>query len=129
MKRRVASAALFGLGLLCLVVAAALAWLIVPSQSQYPFDTQPPDVVLAAPDATFVQAKTLDNGDVQVAVQHGGLTSRTGIKPDFDAAAKLTGDLAGKTLIWNVYQATDRADNGEPINRAETRIALDRKSG
>lgn len=129
MKRQVASAALFGLGLLCLVVAAALAWVIVPSQSQYPFDTQPPDVVVAASNATFVQAKTLADGDVQVGVEHGGLTNRTGIKPDFDAAAKLGGELAGKTLIWNVYQATDRADNGEPINRAESRIALDRKSG
>lgn len=129
MKRRIAGAALFGLGLLCLIVAAALAWVIVPAQRQVPLNLQPPDVVVEASNATFVQAKTLSDGEVKVSVEHGALTSRTGIQPDFDAAAKLTGDLANKTLIWNVYQATDRVDNGDAINRAESRIALDRKSG
>ena len=129
MKRRISGAALFGLGLVCLIVAAALAWVVVPSQRQFPFDTQPPDVVVEANDATFVQAQTTASGDVRVGVEHGGIRSRTGIKPDFKAAADLTGELAGKTLIWNVYQATDRTDGGGPVNRAESRIALDRVSG
>jgi hypothetical protein len=129
MKRRFAGAALFGLGLLCLILAAGLVWVVVPSQRQFPLDTQPPDVVVESDNATFVQAKTLPSGDVQAGVEHSGLRSRTGIKPDFQAAADLTGDLADKTLIWNVYQATDRTDTGDPINRAESRIALDRKSG
>ena len=129
MKRRVAGAMLFGLGLLCVVLAAALAWVIVPAQRKVPLDLQPPDVVVEAPGATFVQAKKLVDGTPQVQVQHGLLSSKTGIRPDFDAAAKLTGKLANNTLIWNVYQATDWVDTKEPINRAESRIALDRVSG
>jgi len=129
MKRRVAGAMLFGLGLLCVVLAAALAWVIVPDQRRVPFDLQPPDVVVNAPGATFVEAKTLPDGTPQVQLQHGLLQSVTGIKPDYQAAANLTGKLAGNTLIWNVYQATNWADSNEPISRAESRIALDRVSG
>jgi len=131
MRRRVAGAVLFGFGLLCVVLAAALAWVIVPMERKVPYDLVPPDVVVAAPDATFVEAKLLSDGTPQVQVRHGLLQSTTGIKPDFKAAADLTGKLAGKTLIWNVYQATDWVDGNTAvdINRAESRIALDRVSG
>ncbi|GIF22805.1 hypothetical protein BJ973_000836 [Actinoplanes tereljensis] len=127
--RRFAGAMLFGLGLLCVVAAAALAWLIVPGLKQYPFDLKPPDVVVTAPGATFVSARLLPNGTPEVGVEQGTLRNTTGIKPDFKAAADLTGSLDGKTLIWNVYQATDWVDQNVPINRSEGRIALDRKSG
>jgi hypothetical protein len=62
-------------------------------------------------------------------VQHGLLRATTGIKPDYQAAADLNGKLAGNTLIWNVYQASDWVDANAPINRSESRIALDRVSG
>jgi len=129
MKRRVAGAVLFGFGLLCIILAAALAWVIVPGQRQVPYGLQPPDVQVEAPGATFVLAQKLPDGSPKVSVEHGLLRSTTGIKPDFKAAADLTGKLSGKTLIWNVYQATDWVDSNEPVNRAESRIALDRKSG
>ena len=129
MKRRVAGAVLFGFGLLCVVLAAALAWVIVPTERKVPYDLQPPDVVVEAPDATFVQAKVLPGNTPQVQVEHGLLRATTGIKPDYKAAAGLTGKLAGRTLIWNVYQATDWADSNAPISRSESRIALDRVSG
>jgi len=129
MKRRVIGAAFFGFGLLCVVLAAALAWVIVPMERKVPLDLQPPDILVEAPGATFVHAKVLPDGTPQVRVEHGTLRSMTGVKPDFEAAADLTGKLAGNTLIWNVYQATDWVDTNEPINRAETRIALDRVSG
>ncbi|MFC7528492.1 DUF3068 domain-containing protein [Actinoplanes sp. GCM10030250] len=129
MKRRITGAALFGLGLLCLLLAGALVWVIVPSQRKVPLDLVPPDVTVEGQNASFVQAKQLPDGSLQVVVENAGLRSRTGIKPDFEAAAGLTGDLADNTLIWNVYHATDRADTGEAINRSESRIALDRVSG
>ncbi|MBB2941130.1 hypothetical protein FB565_000834 [Actinoplanes lutulentus] len=129
MKRRITGATLFGLGVLCLLLAGALAWIIVPSQRKVPLDLIPPDVVVQADSATFVQAKVLPDGSPQIAVQTAGLRSATGIKPDFQAAADLGGDLADNTLIWNVYHATDRTDTAEPINRSESRIALDRVSG
>jgi hypothetical protein len=129
MKRQLVGAALFGFGLLCVLVAAALVWVVVPMERKVPFDLKPPDVVVVAQNATFVQAKSRADGSASLTVEHGGLQSRTGVLPDYKAAADLTGKLADNTLIWNVYQATDRVGTKEPINRAETRIALDRVSG
>ncbi|WP_370457865.1 DUF3068 domain-containing protein [Actinoplanes sp. OR16] len=127
--RRITGATLFGIGVLCLLLAGALVWIIVPSQRKVPLDLVPPDVVVATDNATFVQVKTAPGGAAQATVEQGPLQSRTGITPDFQAAADLTGDLADNTLIWNVFHATDRGDTGEPINRSESRIALDRESG
>ncbi|WP_328478072.1 DUF3068 domain-containing protein [Actinoplanes sp. NBC_00393] len=129
MKRRTTGATLFGLGVLCLLLAGALAWIIVPSQRKVPLDLVPPDVVVASDNAMFAQIQTSPEGSPQLTVQTGPLHTTTGIKPDFEAAADLTGDLEGDTLIWNVYHATDRSDTGEAINRSESRVALDRQSG
>ncbi|WP_430782536.1 DUF3068 domain-containing protein [Actinoplanes sp. G11-F43] len=123
--RRIVGAALFGLGILSLLFAMALAWIIVPSQRKVPLDLAPPDVVVETANASFVQAKMLPDGTPQVVVENAGLRSTTGIKPDFKAAA----DLDGDTLIWNVYHSTNRIDTGEMINSAESRVALDRVSG
>jgi hypothetical protein len=123
--RRIAGAALFGLGVLCVLLAMALAWIIVPSQRKVPLDLVPPDVVVETANASFVQAKMLPNGTPQVVVENAGLRSTTGIKPDFRAAA----ELDGETLVWNVYHSTNRIDTGEMINSSESRVALDRRSG
>ncbi|WP_026189975.1 DUF3068 domain-containing protein [Salinispora mooreana] len=127
--RQKTGAVLFGLGLLCVVAAVGLVGLIVPALKQVPYDVTPPDIVVVAPSATFVSARTLPGGEPAVTVETGTLRSETGIKPDNEAAAELTGSLAGETLIWNVYQATDWVDRDLPVNRAESRIALDRVSG
>jgi hypothetical protein len=123
--RRITGTALFGLGILCLLFAMALAWVIVPSQRKVPLDLVPPDVVVETANASFVQAKMLPNGTPQVVVENAGLRSTTGIKPDFEAAA----ELDGETLVWNVYHSTTRIDTGEMINSSESRVALDRRSG
>ncbi|MBG0565060.1 DUF3068 domain-containing protein [Actinoplanes aureus] len=129
MKRRITGATLFGLGILCVLLAGALAWIIVPSQRKVPLDLIPPDVVLEASNATFAQVQLGPDGAPQLTVENAGLRATTGIKPDFEAAADLTGDLEGNTVIWNVFNATDRADTGAAVNRSESRIALDRESG
>ena len=129
MKRRITGATLFGAGILCLLLAGAMAWIIVPSQRKVPLDLVPPDTVVEATDATFAQAGLSPAGDPQLTIEHAGLRTTTGIKPDFEAAAELEGDLAGNTVIWNVYHATDRADTGAAINKSESRIALDRTTG
>jgi hypothetical protein len=123
--RRITGAALFGLGIISLLFAMALAWVIVPSQRKVPLDLVPPDVVVETANASFVQAKTLPNGTPQVVVENAGLRSMTGIKPDFAAAA----GLDGETLVWNVYHSTRRIDTNEMINSAESRVALDRRTG
>src|SRR5690349_12062930 len=102
LMRRVAGAMLFGLGLLCVVAAAALAWLIVPALKKVPYDLVPPKTVLNAPGATFVSARLLPGNTPSVAVEQATLRNTTGVKPDYEAAANLSGDLAGNTLIWNV---------------------------
>lgn len=127
--RQKVGAALFSLGLLCVVAAVGLVWLIVPALKQVPYDVTPPDIVVVAPSATFVSARMLPGGDPAVTVETGTLRSATGIKPDNETAAELTGQLAGETLIWNVYQATDWVDRDLPVERSESRIALDRVSG
>ncbi|GAA4952770.1 DUF3068 domain-containing protein [Actinoplanes utahensis] len=123
--RRITGAILFGLGILCLLFAMALTWIIVPSQRKVPLDLVPPDVVVEAANASFVQIQTNAQGAPQAVVATAGLSSTTGIKPDFDAAAELDGD----TLVWNVYHSTNRTDTGDMINSAESRVALDRVSG
>ena len=123
--RRITGAALFGLGMLCLLFAMALAWIIVPSQRKVPLDLVPPDVVVQAGSASFVQVQTSEQGTPKAVVETAGLTSVTGIKPDFAAAAELDGD----TLVWNVYHSTSRTDTGAKINSSESRVALDRVSG
>ncbi|GAA0447607.1 hypothetical protein Aca07nite_58490 [Actinoplanes capillaceus] len=127
--RRITGAALFGLGILSLLLAMALVWIIVPSQEKVPLDLEPPDVVVEAANASFVQVKTLPDGAPRVAVEHAGLRSTTGIKPDFEAAAEIPGERAGETLVWNVYHSTRRADTDEMINSSESRVALDRTTG
>jgi hypothetical protein len=128
MMKRVVGSVLFGTGLFLVVVAVALAFVVTPRVSKMPLDLEPPETVLSGPNATFVQAKrTGDN--LEIAVQHGDLTAINGIKPDVEEAAKLTGDLADKTVVWTVYQAIKRSDNDELINASQSRIAMDRESG
>lgn len=127
--RRVTGAVLFGLGLLCVVAAAALAWIIVPSQMRFPYSLKPPDIVVTAPNATFFLAQRLPHDKIDARVVHGTLNATTGVKPDFEAAAHLTGNLAGRTLIWNVYQTSTAVDYHLPVSLSESRIALDRVSG
>ena len=127
--RRVTGVVFLGLGLLCVVLAAVLAWVFVPMQKKVPTDMKPPDVVVNAPNATFVAAKVGATGLPQVAVEHGALRSATAVEPDADTADGLTGDLSGDTLIWNVSQSTVGVDSGTPISGSKSRIALDRVSG
>ncbi|MEJ3746745.1 DUF3068 domain-containing protein [Actinomycetes bacterium KLBMP 9797] len=128
MKRTVGGAALFGGGLFLIVVAAALALVITPLLSKLPFDLDPPETTLEAPDATFVQAKMV-NGAPQIGVERGALLATTGIQPDLGASAELTGALANEAVVWNVYQNIRRAGTDELISASESRIALDRKTG
>ena len=62
--RRVAGAMVFGLGLLFIAAAVALAWIVVPSQKRFPFDLKPPNVMLRDTDEValidFGLARALD---------------------------------------------------------------------
>lgn len=128
MMKRVVGSVLFGAGLFLVVVAVALAFVVTPRVSKMPLDLEPPDTVLSGPNATFVQAKRTGE-NLEIGVQRADLTAINGIKPDVEEAAKLTDDLADKTVVWTVYQAIKRSDNDELISASQSRIAMDRESG
>jgi hypothetical protein len=124
MSSRVTHAVLFGLGVLALVFAAGLAFIVGPRVSQLPYDLERTQTVAEAPNATFLQ---IDSGNV--AVNQGTLRSTITVQPDADATAKLEGDLDGKAAVWLVGQQVVRADNGQLVSAYSTQLALDRKTG
>jgi hypothetical protein len=123
MSSRVTSAVLFGLGVLALVFAAGLAFIVGPRVSQLPYDLERTQSVAEAPNATFLQIK--DGG---VAVNQGTLRSTITVQPEAEETAKLEGDLDGKAAVWLVGQQVVRTDTNELISAYSTLLALDRKS-
>jgi Porin PorA len=123
MRSRVTQAALFGIGVLALVFAAGLAFIVGPRVNQLPYDLERTQSVAEAPNATFLQIK-----DGAVAVNQGDLRSTVTVQPDADETAKLEGDLDGKAAVWLVGQQVVRTDNNELVSAYSTLLALDRKS-
>ena len=124
MKSRVIGTVLFGLGVLALVFAGGLAFVVAPAVKQLPYDMELTQSVAEAPNARFMQ---ITNG--QVAVNSGLLRSTITVQPDAGSTAKLEGDLDGEALVWVAGQQVQRADNGELISAYSTSLAVDRKSG
>ncbi|GAA1864537.1 DUF3068 domain-containing protein [Asanoa iriomotensis] len=125
MRSRVIGAVLFGLGVLALIFAAGLAFVVGPRVAQLPYDLDLTQSVAEAPNATFLQ---VDNG---VATIETGKTLRSTVtvQPDKAETAKLEGDLDGKAVVWQVGQEVVRTDNNVLINAYSTKLALDRKTG
>ena len=124
MRLRITGAILFGLGVLALVVAAGLAFVVAPRASQLPYDLENQSVA-EAPGATFLQIKD------SVATIEQGITLRSTVNVQTDAAetAKLEGALDGTAAVWLVGQEVVRTDTGELISAYSTSLALDRKTG
>src|SRR5262245_55125241 len=128
MKRRIAGAALFGIGLFFLVIAIALVFFVVPMLTRIPYDLTPPLTTVEARGATFVQSTIVNDAPTAV-VGHADLRSTTGIKPDAGAAADIGGAVKDKAVVWNIFTQTTRADTGDIISASKARIAMDRVSG
>jgi hypothetical protein len=123
MSSRVTHAVLLGLGVLALVFAAGLAFIVGPRVSQLPYDLERTQTVAEAPNATFLQIK-----DGKAEVNQGTLRSTITVQPDADETAKLEGDLDGKAAVWLVGQQVVRTDNEELVSAYSTALAIDRKS-
>jgi len=123
MSSRVTHAVLFGLGVLALVFAAGLAFIVSPRVNQLPYDLERTQTVAEAPNATFLQIK-----DGKAEVNQGNLRSTITVQPDAAATAKLEGDLDGKAAVWLVGQQVIRTDNSELVSAYSTELAIDRKS-
>ena len=129
--------ALFGVGVLLLVLAAGLAFFVAPSVTKLPYDLVAcgegetgeclTPSVAQADGATFLQTKA-EGGQLEIAVHTGTLTATTEVDPQADRTAEeLTGDLAGEAVVWEVF-GTVKRDNGEVINQYIADLAIDRVS-
>jgi hypothetical protein len=124
MKSRVIGTVLFGFGVLALVFAGGLAFVVAPTAKQLPYDMELTQSVAEAPNARFMQ---ITNG--QVAVNTATLRSTVTVQPDSGSTAKLSGDLDGNALVWVAGQQVQRTDSSDLISAYSTSLALDRKTG
>ena len=123
MRSRVIGAVLCGLGVLALVFAAGLAFVVGPRVERLPYDLERTQSVAEAPDATFLQIS-----DGQVAINSADLRSTITVQPDTQATADLEGDLDGEAVVWLVGQQVVRTDTNDLVSAYSTSLALDRKS-
>jgi hypothetical protein len=123
--KRIVGAALFGLGVLLVVAAIGLPLYVAPVVSQLPYDLKRSESVAEAADAEFLQIKA---GAANV--ERGGLRSTVEVVPlPKTTDEKMTGDLKGKAVVWDVFQSVRRIDNDEIISEYSTELAIDRVSG
>ncbi|MET8151924.1 DUF3068 domain-containing protein [Actinoplanes sp. NPDC049668] len=124
MRSRVVGALLVGFGVLALVFAGGLAFVVAPQVAQLPYDMQPTQSVAEAPNAEFLQ---ITNGVAKI--NTGTLRSTIRVQPDSKATADLEGKLDGTALVWVVGQEVVRTDTNEVVSAYSTSLAVDRKSG
>lgn len=136
MKTRL-GAVLFGIGVFAVVLAAGCAFYVAPAVARLPYDLaacKPGETegclrpsVAEARNARFLQTK---GGETPVvAVQNGTLRSTIEIAPRPDLTdAEMTGDLAGKTVVWNAFGTVQWVETGEMISQYRAELAMDRRT-
>ncbi|MEU8240157.1 DUF3068 domain-containing protein [Actinoplanes missouriensis] len=125
MRSRVLGTALFGLGVLAIVFALGLAFVVAPRAAQLPYDMEPTQSVAEAQNATFLQ---VTNGAAKI--NTGNLRSTVTVQPDAKETAGLEGDLDGSALVWLAGQdVVNTSLNSERVSAYSTRLAVDRETG
>lgn len=124
MRSRVLGAALLALGVVALVFAGGLAFVMAPAVKQLPYDMKPTQSVAEAPNATFLQ---ITSGVAKV--NTGTLRSTVNVTPDTKETAKLEGSLDGKAMVWQVGQQVQNTGSTELVSAYSTALAIDRKTG
>ncbi|GLY02556.1 DUF3068 domain-containing protein [Actinoplanes sp. NBRC 101535] len=123
MRSRVLGSVLFGLGILALVFAGGLAFVVAPAAARLPYDMERTQSVAEAPNAQFLQ---ITNGVAKV--DTGTLRSTVTVQPDAKTTADLEGDLDGSALVWLVGQEVVRTDTNEVVSAYSTSYAVDRQT-
>jgi hypothetical protein len=123
MRSRVVAAVLVGLGVLALVFASGLAFVVAPRVAQLPYDMELTQSVAEAPNATFLQ---ITNGTAKV--DTATLRSTVTVQPDQKATADLEGPLDGPGMVWLAGQEVVRTDTNELVSAYSTSLAVDRKT-
>lgn len=124
MRSRVLGAAALALGVVALIFAGGLAFVVAPTVKQLPYDMKLTESVAEAPNATFLQIT-----DGVAKVNAGNLRSTVTVNPDADATAKLEKPLAGKAMVWLVGQEVMNTDTNQLVSAYSTALAVDRKTG
>ncbi|MEU8375651.1 DUF3068 domain-containing protein [Micromonospora sp. NPDC048894] len=134
MKTRL-GAALFGIGVLSLVVAAGTAYYVAPSVTKLPYDLTfcnadgKPDGCLRASVAIAENATYMQVLNGKPTIQTGQLKATTEVVPQAATTEKeMTGDLRGEAVVWDVYGTVVRTDNGSDVSKYAAEFALDRVS-
>ena len=135
MKARL-GALLFGIGVLCLVVAAGVAYYVAPTVTKLPYDLQSCNAdgkpegclkpsVAVAENAKFLQLKK----DKPPTVQTGTLEATTEVAPQaVTTDHEMTGKLEGKAVVWDGYGTVKWTQTGEMISQYAAEFAIDRKT-
>ncbi|MEU9510309.1 DUF3068 domain-containing protein [Micromonospora sp. NPDC048170] len=124
MKHRAIGAVLFGSGVLLLALAAGLVFVVKPAMAKLPYDLEASTSVAEAKGATFLQ---ITNGSI--AINRADLRSTVRVSPDAKTTGKLSGDLDGKAVVWQVGQTVERTDSKELVSAYGAALALDRVAG
>lgn len=128
MKHRAFGAVLFGLGVLLLVFAAGLAFVVAPAVTKLPYDLERSVSVAEAPGAQFLQIKKVGD-NVEIKVHQADLRSTVAVQPNQKATADLTGGLDSTAVVWTVGQTVERTDLNEQVSAYAAELAIDRVSG
>jgi len=124
MRSRVLGATLLALGVVALIFAGGLAFVVAPTVKQLPYNMEATQSVAEAPNAKFLQ---ITSGVAKV--NTGTLRSTVNVTPDAKATADLEAPLAGKAMVWLVGQEVVNTGSTELVSAYSTALAVDRKSG
>lgn len=129
MRSRVLGAALLALGVVALIFAGGLAFVVAPTVKQLPYDMESTQSVAEAPNAQFLQ---ITSGVAKV--NSGTLRSTVTVNPDAKTTADLEKPLDGTAMVWLVGQEvvnTQAASAGTEklVSAYSTALAVDRKTG
>ncbi|HEX5597643.1 MAG TPA: DUF3068 domain-containing protein [Micromonosporaceae bacterium] len=128
MKLRVGTA-LFGLGVLFLVIAVGVPLYVAPAVTKLPYDLPKTTSTAQANNARFLQIAVVD-GSVKIDIPQATLESTVEVIPNAkDTVDRLPKKLRGEAVIWDVYQTVKRTDRDEMISQYSTQLALYRVSG
>jgi hypothetical protein len=123
MRSRVVAAVLIGLGVLALVFAGGLAFVVEPRVAQLPYDMELTQSVAEAPNARFLQ---IVKG--AATVETGTLRSTVTVQPDPKSTADLEGPLDGSAMVWLAGQEVVRTDTNAVVSAYSTTLAVDRRT-
>ena len=120
--KRVLGIVLFGVGLALGVFAAGLRFYVTPMATNIPYDLDSSTTVAEARNGVYFDAAT---GKPQT----GTIASTTYVVPQPKLTNELTGDLAGKAVVWDVYSTITDSSSGKLLTESTETLALDRKTG